>query len=221
MEDLLRNFPNHLSIHAGGILISDKPIYHYTATELPPKNFYTSQIDMFIAEKIGLFKLDILSQRGLGHIRETIDLVKKNQNISINIHDIEKFKKDPKVADQIRKADTIGCFYIESPGMRQLLKKLECDDYLTLVAASSIIRPGVAQSGMMKQYIYRFHHPDDFEYLHPKMKELLEETYGVMVYQEDVIKVAHHFGGLDLSEADVLRRAMSGKYRGQKTIRRN
>jgi len=213
---LLRNFPNHLSIHAGGMLISDKPIYQYTATELPPKNFYTSQIDMFLAEKIGLFKLDILSQRGLGHIRETIDLVRKNQHISINIHDIEKFKKDPKVADQIRNADTIGCFYIESPGMRQLLKKLECDDYLTLVAASSIIRPGVAQSGMMKQYIYRFHNPDDFEWLHPIMKELLQETYGVMVYQEDVIKVAHHFGGLDLAEADVLRRAMSGKYRGRK-----
>ena len=214
--NLLQNFPNHLSIHAGGILISDKPIFHYTATELPPKNFYTSQIDMFVAEKIGLFKLDILSQRGLGHIRDTIDLVKENKNISINIHEIEKFKTDPKVADQIRKADTIGCFYIESPGMRQLLKKLECDDYLTLVAASSIIRPGVAQSGMMKQYIYRFHHPQDFEYLHPKMEELLQETYGVMVYQEDVIKVAHHFGGLDLAEADVLRRAMSGKYRGRK-----
>jgi len=71
--------------------------------------------------------------------------------------------------------------------MRQLLGKLHCDNYLTLVAASSIIRPGVAQSGMMREYIYRFHHPDKFEYLHPRMKELLEETYGVMVYQEDVI----------------------------------
>src|SRR6195952_2882029 len=99
--------------------------------------------------------------------------------------------------------------------MRQLLKKLRCDDYITLVAASSIIRPGVSQSGMMKQYIYRFHHPDTFEYLHPKMKELLEETYGVMVYQEDVIKVAHHFAGLDMGEADILRRAMSGKYRSK------
>ena len=68
----------------------------------------------------------------------------------------------------------------------------------------------------MKQYIYRFHHPDKFEYLHPKMKELLEETYGVMVYQEDVIKVAHHFAGLDMGEADILRRAMSGKYRSRK-----
>ncbi|MGZ5255192.1 MAG: helix-hairpin-helix domain-containing protein, partial [Flavitalea sp.] len=133
---------------------------------------------------------------------------------------IEKFKKDPKVAAQIREADTIGCFYIESPAMRQLLRKLRCDDYITLVAASSIIRPGVAQSGMMRQYIHRFHNPDKFEYLHPKMKELLEETYGVMVYQEDVIKVAHHFAGLDMGEADILRRAMSGKYRGRQEFER-
>lgn len=214
--NLIKNFPNHLSVHAGGMLISDEPIHQYTVTELPPKGFYTSQIDMFVAEKIGLFKLDILSQRGLGHIKETLELVRENKKISIDIHDIEKFKTDKKVAAQIRNADTIGCFYIESPGMRQLLKKLRCDDYITLVAASSIIRPGVSQSGMMKQYIYRFHNSDKFEYLHPKMKELLEETYGVMVYQEDVIKVAHHFAGLDMAEADVLRRAMSGKYRGHK-----
>ena len=214
--NLLRNFPNHLSIHAGGMLISEEPIYRYSATALPSKNFQTSQIDMFLAEKIGLYKLDILSQRGLGHIRETMDLVMKTRQIQIPIHEIEKFKKDPLVAAQIREANSIGCFYIESPGMRQLLKKLRCDDYRTLVAASSIIRPGVAQSGMMKEYIHRFHHPDDFEYLHPKMKDLLQETFGVMIYQEDVIKVAHHFGGLDLAEADVLRRAMSGKYRGRK-----
>jgi DNA-directed DNA polymerase III PolC len=214
--DLLKNFPNHLSIHAGGILISEEPIHRYTATELPPKGFITSQIDMFVAEKIGLFKLDILSQRGLGHIKDTVELVRQNKGGHIDIHDVERFKRDPAVADKIRAADTIGCFYIESPGTRQLLQKLECDDYLTLVAASSIIRPGVAQSGMMRQYIYRYHHPDKFEYLHPKMEELLKETYGVMVYQEDVIKIAHHFGGLDMGEADVLRRAMSGKYRGQK-----
>lgn len=108
-------------------------------TELPPKGFYTSQIDMFVAEKINLFKLDILSQRGLGHIKETLELVRENRKISIDIHDVEKFKADKKVAAQIRNADTIGCFYIESPGMRQLLKKLRCDDYITLVAASSIM----------------------------------------------------------------------------------
>ena len=214
--NMMKGFPNHLSIHPGGMLITEEPITQYTAIEMPPKGFTTSQIDMFIAEDIGLYKLDILSQRGLGHIKESMRLVKENQGITIDITKINDFKKDPKVAAQIRKADTIGCFYIESPAMRQLLKKLRCDDYITLVAASSIIRPGVSQSGMMRQYINRFHHPENIEYLHPKMEELLKETYGVMVYQEDVIKVAHHFAGLDMGEADVLRRAMSGKFRGHK-----
>jgi len=88
------------------------------------------------------------------------------------------------------------------------------------VAASSIIRPGVAKSGMMRQYIHRFHNPNDFEYLHPIMKEQLEETYGVMIYQEDVLKICHHFAGLDLADADVLRRAMSGKFRGHQEMQR-
>jgi DNA polymerase-3 subunit alpha len=99
--------------------------------------------------------------------------------------------------------------------MRMLLKKLNVDQYIQLVAASSIIRPGVASSGMMREYILRTHHPEKRTYIHPVMKELMEETYGVMVYQEDVIKVAHHFAGLDLSEADVLRRGMSGKFRSR------
>lgn len=210
---LLENFPNHLSIHPGGILISEEPIYNYTAIQMPPKGFPVAQLDMFIAENIGLYKLDILSQRGLGHIKEAQRLVRVNKGISLNIDDVENFKKDPNVRAQIKEVNTIGCFYIESPAMRQLLKKLKCDNYLTLVAASSIIRPGVAQSGMMRQYIERFHEPEKINYLHPKMAELLKETFGVMVYQEDVIKVAHHFAGLDLGDADILRRAMSGKYR--------
>jgi len=104
--------------------------------------------------------------------------------------------------------------------MRGLLQKLRCDDYSTLVAASSIIRPGVARSGMMREYIYRFHNQDKFKYLHPVMKEQLEETFGVMVYQEDVLKVCHHFAGLDLADADTLRRAMSGKYRSKQEMQR-
>jgi DNA polymerase III alpha subunit len=104
--------------------------------------------------------------------------------------------------------------------MRGLLKKLHCDNYISLVAASSIIRPGVAKSGMMREYINRFHHPQSFTYLHPVMKEQLEETYGVMVFQEDVLKVCHHFAGLDLADADVLRRAMSGKFRSKNEFQR-
>jgi error-prone DNA polymerase len=211
----LEGIPNYLSIHAGGILIAEHPIASHTATDLPPKGFPITHFDMFTAEDLGYHKYDILSQRGLGHIRDAIRIIQKNTGKIIEINTGE-IKKDERIKEYISSANTIGCFYIESPGMRMLLKKLKCSDYLTLVAASSIIRPGVAQSGMMQQYIHRFHHPDKIEYLHPKMEELLKETFGVMVYQEDVIKVAHHFGGLDLGKADVLRRAMSGKYKGMK-----
>jgi len=216
----LFDFPNIRSIHAGGVLISEDPVTCYTALDLPPKGFPTTQWDMYVAEDLGYEKFDILSQRGIGHIREAADLVRENRKINIDVHRVEEFKKDEQVRHQLKTGETIGCFYIESPAMRGLLKKLKCDDYITLVAASSIIRPGVARSGMMREYIRRFHFPGDFEYLHPVMEEQLKETYGVMVYQEDVIKVAHHFAGLDLSDADILRRAMSGKYRSKKEFDR-
>lgn len=212
----LVNFPKNLSIHAGGILISEKPIFRYTATSHPPKGFPICQFDMHEAEDLGLYKFDILSQRGLGHIKDTLAVVKENQGIDIDIHDIPKFMTDENIARNLEKANLIGCFYVESPAMRMLLAKLQCKDYLTLVAASSIIRPGVAQSGMMREYILRHHSPDKGKSLaHPILWDLMEDTYGVMVYQEDVIKVAHLFAGIDLGEADVLRRGMSGKFRSR------
>ncbi len=215
MTNKMVDFPNLRSIHAGGILISEEPITYYTALDLPPKGFPTTQWDMHIADDLGFEKLDILSQRGIGHIKEAVDIIRENRGEDVDVHQVERFFQDEQVKLQLRTAETIGCFYIESPAMRGLLTKLHCDNYLSLVAASSIIRPGVAKSGMMKQYIQRFHNPQLILHLHPLMQEQLEETYGVMVYQEDVIKVAHHFAGLDLAEADVLRRAMSGKSRSK------
>jgi DNA polymerase-3 subunit alpha len=212
---LLQNFPSGLSIHPGGILISEEPLSQYCAVHLPPKGFPTAMIDMFVAENIGLYKWDVLSQRGLGHIKECIQLIKANHRIDVNIHEIDKFKKDPAIKEQLRAGNTIGCFYIESPAMRQLIKKLKCDNYETLVAASSIIRPGVGRSGMMAQYIYRYNNPDKFEYLHPKLKEILGSTYGVMIYQEQVIQVANEWAGMEMADADLLRRATSSKYRGK------
>ena len=216
----IADFPNMRSIHAGGILISEEPVSCYTALDMPPKGFPTTQWDMYTAEEIGYEKLDILSQRGIGHIRESAEIILRNRSIDVDVHAIQKFKKDPKIKEYLRSGETKGCFYVESPSMRGLLQKLKCDDYTTLVAASSIIRPGVARSGMMREYIFRFHNPDKFKYLHPVMKEQLEETFGVMVYQEDVLKVCHHFAGLDLADADTLRRAMSGKYRSKKEMQR-
>jgi DNA-directed DNA polymerase III PolC len=215
INTMMKGMPNQRSIHAGGVLISEEPITYYTALDLPPKGMPTVQWDMYEAELIGLDKYDILSQRGIGHIKEAVRLVLKNKKEKIDIHDFKSFRYDPKLNAQLSAGTPIGCFYIESPAMRQLLKKLSCEDYLTLVAASSIIRPGVASSGMMKTYIQSYHDPENVKYLHPVMKEQLEETFGVMVYQEDVIRICHHYAGLDMADADILRRGMSGKYRSK------
>jgi DNA-directed DNA polymerase III PolC len=209
------DFPNHRSIHAGGVLISERPIYCYTTLDLPPKGFPSTQWDMYVAEDIGFEKLDILSQRGIAHIQEGAELVLHNKGVKIDVHQINKFKKDPEINRRLYEGEAIGCFYIESPAMRGLLKKLKCNEYIRLVAASSIIRPGVAKSGMMREYIKRFHDPQSVQYLHPTFEQHLGETFGVMVYQEDVIKISHHFAGLGLDDSDILRRAMSGKFRSR------
>jgi len=217
---VIRDMPSHLSIHAGGVLIAHKPIQYYTATELPPKGFPISQFDMHVAEDIGLHKFDILSQRGLGHIKSTMELVYQNQGIQVDIRRVAAFKKDPKIKAHLRDGHTIGAFYVESPAMRMLLAKMKADEYLELVAASSIIRPGVARSGMMREYILRHVNPERRKLAHPVLNDIMPETYGIMVYQEDVIKVAHHFAGLSLGEADVLRRGMSGKSRSKDEFQR-
>ncbi len=217
------SIPSHLSVHAGGVLITEKPIHAYTATDFPPKGYPTTHFEMHSAEDIGIYKFDILSQRGLGHIKDSVQLISENKHQEIDINDFEGFKSDVKIKQLLSTGRTMGCFYVESPAMRMLLGKLSCDNYLTLVAASSIIRPGVARSGMMRAYIERHHkvtHGGTYESIHPKMDELMAETYGVMVYQEDVIKVAHHFAGLSLAEADILRRGMSGKFRSRAEFKR-
>jgi error-prone DNA polymerase len=210
---MLEKFPNQRSMHACGILISEEPITNYSALEMPPKGFPIVQFDMHVAEDVGLEKFDILSQRGIGTINDAVKLIKKNRGIDVDIRDNRLSINEQECNKFLSQGKTIGCFYIESPAMRGLLRRLKCDNYKVLVAASSIIRPGVAQSGMMKEYIFRHNYPDKFEYFHPVFGEQLGETYGIMVYQEDVIKIALHYGGLPAADGDVLRRAMSGKGR--------
>ncbi len=215
---MLEKYPNQRSMHSCGILISEEPITNFTALEMPPKGFPIVQFDMHIAEDIGFEKFDILSQRGLGTIDDTVKLVEKNRGIKVNIKDVSISKNETKCNEFLSRGKTLGCFYIESPAMRGLLRRLKCDNYKILVAASSIIRPGVAQSGMMKEYIFRHNNPDKFEYFHEVFKEQLGETYGVMVYQEDVIKIALHYAGLEAAYGDILRRAISGKSRSLKEL---
>ncbi len=247
----LLNMPHHFGIHVGGMLVSELPMTYYTSLHRPPKGFPVTQFSMLEAEDIGLHKFDILSQRGLGHIRDAVELVnagsedqtiRRSENgnagrsadgnaaashepratslavraeraAGIDIHNIPAFKEDPAIKELLRTGNTIGCFYVESPAMRMLLKKLQVEDYPTLVAASSIIRPGVAESGMMREYILRHNDPERRKQAPRTLYNIMPDTYGVMVYQEDVIKVAHHYAGLTLDEADTLRRGMTSRFR--------
>jgi DNA-directed DNA polymerase III PolC len=217
---MLEKYPNQRSMHSCGILISEEPITNYTPLEMPPKGFPIVLFDMHVAEAIGFEKFDILSQRGIGHIDDSVKLIEKNRGIRVNIRDTSISKNEALANNYLSQGKTIGCFYIESPAMRGLLRRLKCDNYKTLVAASSIIRPGVAKSGMMKEYIFRHNNPTQFEYFHEVFKEHLGETYGIMVYQEDVIKIALHYGGLPATDGDVLRRAMSGKGRSLEALQK-
>ncbi len=216
-SNYIEGFPNYRSVHSGGILILDEPVHNFAATFLPPKGFPTIQIDMYIAEEAGLHKFDILAQRGLSKITEALELIKQNQPDAKveDINNVNVFKSDPKINALLKTGDCMGVFYVESPAMRGLLIQLQTDNYLNLVAASSIVRPGISGGGMKLEYVNRHHDPEKRKRAHPVLLQIMPDTYGIMVYQEDVMKVAHYFAGLDLDDADVLRRGMSGKKTGK------
>ncbi|MGA8855197.1 MAG: DNA polymerase III subunit alpha [Christiangramia sp.] len=216
-SSLIAGFPNYLSVHSGGILILNDSVHNYAGTFLPPKGFRTIQIDMNIAEDVGIHKFDILAQRGLSKITDAVEIIRQNQpHAKIeDIENIKAFKEDPAINDLLKVGDCMGVFYVESPAMRGLLTKLQTHTYDNLVAASSVIRPGISSAGMKEEFIHRHRDPERRKQAHPVMLKIMPETYGVMVYQEDVMKVASHFAGLDLDDADVLRRGMSGKKTSQ------
>nr|WP_198999673.1 DNA polymerase III subunit alpha [Flavobacterium sp. ASV13] len=217
---MLEKYPNQRSMHSCGILISEDPLTNFTVLEMPPKGFPIVLFDMHTAEDIGFEKFDILSQRGIGHIDDSVKLIRRNRGINVDIRNTSLSKDEAVTNEFLAQGKTIGCFYIESPAMRGLLRRLKCNNYKILVAASSIIRPGVAQSGMMKEYIFRHNNPNQFEYFHDVFEQQLGETYGIMVYQEDVIKIALHYGGLPAADGDILRRAMSGKGRSKAALQK-
>jgi DNA polymerase-3 subunit alpha len=170
-------------------------------------------IDMNIAEDVGIYKYDILAQRGLSKIKDALQIIAYNQPNAVvaDLEDIEPLKNNPDINNLLKNGDCMGVFYVESPAMRTLMIKLQTDNYLNLVAASSIIRPGVSAGGMKNEFILRHRDVERRKQAHPILNEILEDTYGVMVYQEDVMKVAHRFAGLSLGESDILRRGMRGK----------
>ncbi|MGM0598911.1 MAG: DNA polymerase III subunit alpha [Candidatus Rifleibacteriota bacterium] len=215
----IEGLPSHFSLHAGGLVIALDSLYNYTITQPSSKVLPLTHIEMRGCEKFGLVKLDLLSQRALGVYADVSREIEAQNNQKIP--SFEQICSDKQLKEKLKNGRTMGVFYIESPGMRGLLSKLKCESFTGLVAASSIIRPGVAESGMMKEYINRHRAIKSWKPDHPLMGKILKETYGIMVYQEDVMKVAHITAGFSLTEADMLRRAMSGKERSFELMKKS
>ncbi len=222
--------PRHPAVHPGGIVIAPEPIDRWMPRQPAAKGVVVAQFDMHPVEDMGLVKIDLLGNRGLSAIADVCDELREEEGRELRwawdeaapdstepgrgalstVHHVNPFT-DPDTRRVMREGRTMGCFYIESPSMRALLRKLSCDTFEMLTAASSIIRPGIADSGMMDAFVRRFHGEEEVTYAHPVMRELLSDSYGVMIYQEDVIKVVHRLAGMTLGEADGMRRSMAKK----------
>jgi len=208
----IMELPVHQSVHVGGLVISPEPIWRYAPLNRAAKGFVITQYDMRDCEKVGLIKLDLLSQRGLGVYEDAIEAIGRNgEKVGINLKDMDEISGDEATVKLFKKGKTVGCFDAESPMIRGLIRKLGTPSYDMHMAATALIRPGVSASGMMQEFVKRHHDPSRVSHAHPKITEILKDTYGIIVYQEDVLKVLHELAGVSLGEADLLRRMMSGK----------
>ncbi|MFH1354729.1 MAG: DNA polymerase III subunit alpha [Candidatus Omnitrophota bacterium] len=205
----LEGLNRHASVHAAGVVIADKPLDNYTPLFETQGEQMTTGYSMGVLEKIGLLKVDFLGLRTLTVISETLKLIKKTQGKSI---DIDKLPlDDSKTFELLTKSQTFGVFQLESSGMRDLLRKLEPSRFEDIIALLALYRPGPIGSGMLDDFMARKHNRLPIKYDHKKLEAILKETYGIMVYQEQIMQVASSLAGFSLADADLLRRAMSKK----------
>lgn len=202
----VEGLPRHTSTHAAGVVISKEPITNYVPLARNSDAIVT-QFNMIELEELGLLKMDFLGLRTLTVIRDAVNLVEKNHGIKVDFSEIDY--EDPKVLEMFAKGETLGVFQFESAGMRQVLKELKPDRFEDLVAANSLFRPG--PMSQIPQFIENKRKPEKIEYLHPKLKPILEVTYGCIVYQEQVMQIVRDIGGFTMGGADLLRRAMGKK----------
>lgn len=206
MSRALDGAPHHLSIHPGGIVISPGPITDLAPLQHATKGLLVTQYDMGGIEKLGLVKIDLLGISALTVIADCIELVKQRKP-DFAIDDIPL--DDAATAQTLSTARTIGCFQVESPGMRMTLRELAAHDVNGLLVALALYRPGPLKGGLKDAFVKRHLGQEEAEYLHPALEPILRETYGVILYQEQVLRLAHEVAGMTLGEADTLRRAMS------------
>jgi len=200
-------FPKHMSVHLGGLLIGNGRLSELVPLEWSSGGDIISQYDKDDIEKIGIVKMDLLALPTLTVIEDTLEGIRNNHGVTIDLNKIDK--NDPASFDMLRNGKSIGTFQLESPAQREMAGRLLPDRFEDIIVSISLVRPGPLKSNMDKTYLPRRHGKEPMTYLHPKLKEALGETLGVILYQEQVLKVAHDLAGMSYAEADGFRRAMT------------
>lgn len=207
LAEQIHGYPRHLSVHCGGVVIAPNGLSNYVPIERATKGVNVIQWEKDQAEDAGLVKIDLLGNRSLAVIRDALSAVKNNYGVNISYTHWDPLDDTP-TKELVRKGDTMGVFYVESPAMRQLQRKAGTDDFEHLVIHSSIIRP--AANPYIQEYLKRLK-GKPWQPLHPLLKDLMTESYGIMVYQEDVSRTAMALAGFEPAEADQLRKTLSKK----------
>ena len=206
---VLEGLPRHASTHAAGVVISDKPLVEYLPLYKGKEGEVITQFNMTYVEKIGLVKFDFLGLRNLTVIKNTLELLKKQSKPVPDLLNIDM--EDEATFDLLCNADTLGVFQLESSGMRGLISRLQPTKFSDIVALVALYRPGPLDSGMADTYVERKHGREKVEYLFPELEPILKETYGVILYQEQVMKIAGVLANYSMADADGLRKAMGKK----------
>jgi DNA-directed DNA polymerase III PolC len=207
------DMPRHLSVHPGGIVIAP-----FSITDLIPimhsstLGINHAQYDLASIEKLGMVKIDLLGIRGLTVLGQVADQIQSwhQSEFKSGLQVLNQVPlKDAETAQTIANAQTIGCFQIESPGMRATLREIKANSLEDIMAALALYRPGPVKGGLRDAFVRRFRGEEPVSHIHESLTELLNDTLGVILYQEQVLRIAHELGGLSIAQADILRRAMS------------
>jgi len=206
----LEGLPRHPGVHAAGVVIAPDNLTNHIPLAINPKDqTIITQYDGKCLEKLGLLKIDCLGLKNLTIIEKALQLIKKHHDIELNINEINLH--DTETYKLFHTAETDGVFQFESSGMRGILKRIKPNTIEDLAICNALYRPGTLDSGMHEVYIRRKNNEEEVDYLDPMLEDILRSTYGVIVFQEQVIQIVHKLAGFTLSEADVLRKAMGKK----------
>lgn len=209
IAEKVEGFPRHASTHAAGVVITGEPLTHYLPLTVSNEGEVITQFPMEDIEALGLLKMDFLGLRTLTVLRDAMALIGQNRGVKVDLARIPL--DDPASFAGLQKGSTLGLFQLESAGIRRLLMRLKPDRISDLTALMALYRPGPLGSGMVDDFIKGRHGQKTITYLHPLLEPILAETYGVILYQEQVMKIVSAIGGFTLGEADLVRRAMGKK----------